>query len=206
MKRIGIMGGTFDPIHTGHLILGEKAYEQFQLDQVLFMPAGNPPHKRNRAGLASDKQRVDMVRLAIEGNPHFALSLEEMEVDGYSYTYLTLERLKKQNPHSEYYFIIGADSLFQFDTWMKPERISEQAHILAAGRDDKNRKEMEERIKQLSAYYQGNFSYLSTPNVDVSSHMLRDWIKRGESIRYFVPEAVNEYILKNGLYLDSGME
>ena len=77
-KRIGIMGGTFDPIHMGHLILGEKAYEQFSLDQVLFMPAGNPPPKRNRAGRASDEQRVEMVRRAINGNPHFALSLTEM--------------------------------------------------------------------------------------------------------------------------------
>ena len=110
-RRIGIMGGTFDPVHIGHLILGEKAYEQFALDQVLFMPAGNPPHKRHREGRASDDQRVEMVRRAIDGNPHFSLSMEEMNAEGYSYTYLTLERLKEQNPDTEYFFIIGADSL-----------------------------------------------------------------------------------------------
>ena len=83
-KRVGIMGGTFDPIHIGHLILGETAYEQFDLDQVLFMPAGNPPHKRNRLHRATDEQRSEMVRRAIASNPHFSLSLEEMNEDGFN--------------------------------------------------------------------------------------------------------------------------
>ena len=83
-KRVGIMGGTFDPIHIGHLILGEKAYEQLKLDKVLFMPSGNPPHKKNRPGRASDEQRVEMVRRAISMNPHFELSLVEMNEEGYS--------------------------------------------------------------------------------------------------------------------------
>ena len=92
-KKIGIMGGTFDPIHVGHLILGEKAYEQLHLDKVWFMPSGNPPHKQNRDGRASDEQRVEMVKKAISGNPHFELSLIEMNEEGYtsvSYTHLTL--------------------------------------------------------------------------------------------------------------------
>ena len=89
------MGGTFDPIHMGHLILGEQSYEQLKLDKVLFMPAGNPPHKKNRIGRAADEQRVDMVRLAISDNPHFELSLAEMNETGYTYTYRTLEELKE---------------------------------------------------------------------------------------------------------------
>ena len=113
-RKIGIMGGTFDPIHIGHLILAEKAYQQFKLDRILFMPAGNPPHKQNREGRATDAQRIEMVRRAIADNAHFELSLDEMNADGYSYTYRTLERLKGQNPDTEYYFIIGADSLFDF--------------------------------------------------------------------------------------------
>ena len=96
-KKIGIMGGTFDPIHIGHLILGEIAYEQFQLDKVLFMPAGNPPHKKNRKDGASNQQRVEMVKRAIASNPHFELSLVEMDKITYTYTYKTLEELKKQN-------------------------------------------------------------------------------------------------------------
>ena len=116
VKKIGIMGGTFDPIHMGHLILGEKAYEQLGLDKVLFMPCGNPPHKRNRKGRATDEQRAEMVRLAIKDNPHFELSLIEMHEEGYTYTYRTLEQLNAANPDTEYYFIIGADSLYNFDT------------------------------------------------------------------------------------------
>ena len=104
-KKIGIMGGTFDPIHIGHLILGEKAYEQMGLDKVWFMPAGNPPHKQNRKGRASDRQRVEMVKMAIQGNPHFELSLIEMNADGYSYTYRTLENLIKEHPDTDYYFM-----------------------------------------------------------------------------------------------------
>lgn len=97
-KKIGIMGGTFDPIHVGHLILGEKAYEQLGLDKILFMPAGNPPHKPEpRNGRATDEQRTEMVRLAIEGNPHFELSLIEMNAEGFTYTYRTLGKLKEQN-------------------------------------------------------------------------------------------------------------
>ena len=131
-KRIGIMGGTFDPIHMGHLILGEKAYEQLHLDKVLFMPSGNPPHKRNRKGRATDEQRVEMVRRAVFGNPHFELSLIEMHENGYTYTYHTLETLKAQSPDTEYYFIIGADSLYSFDTWMEPERICQACTLVVA--------------------------------------------------------------------------
>ena len=98
-KKIGIMGGTFDPIHVGHLILGEKAYEQLGLDKILFMPAGNPPHKRNRKGRASDEQRVEMVNLAIQGNPHFELSLIEMNAEGFTCIGVSFEG--KDNVHLE---------------------------------------------------------------------------------------------------------
>lgn len=123
------MGGTFDPIHIGHLILGEKTYEQLGLDKILFMPAGNPPHKQNRIGRATDAQRVSMVEKAISGNPHFELSLTEMNDKGFTYTYHTLETLKEQNPDTDYYFIIGADSLYDFphgesrQEYVKPVRL-----------------------------------------------------------------------------------
>lgn len=155
-RKIGIMGGTFDPIHIGHLILGEAAYEQFGLDEVWFLPAGNPPHKRNRAGQAKDAQRVEMVRRAIASNPHFVLCTKEMEDEGYTYSYRTLEAMRKEHPGTEFYFIIGADSLFYFDEWKNPERICAAAKILVATRDRAKEKEllacMERNAKKTSRY------------------------------------------------------
>ena len=141
-RKIGIMGGTFDPIHIGHLILGEAAYEQFGLDEVWFLPAGNPPHKRNRAGQAKDAQRVEMVRRAIASNPHFVLCTKEMKDEGYTYSYRTLEAMRKEHPGTEFYFIIGADSLFYFDEWKNPERICAAAKILVATRDRAKEEEL----------------------------------------------------------------
>ena len=199
-KKIGIMGGTFDPIHMGHLILGEQSYEQFQLDKVLFMPSGNPPHKRNRAGRASDGQRVDMVRLAIEDNPHFELSLAEMHETGYTYTYRTLEELKEQNPDTDYYFIIGADSLFTFDEWKEPARICRACTLVVAVRDHASSDELNQEIKRLSAEYEGRFTLLDTMNIDVSSHQIRSWVSEGKSLKYYVPDPVISYMKENGIY------
>ena len=199
-KRIGIMGGTFDPIHIGHLILAEKAYEELDLDEVWFMPSGNPPHKQNRAGRASDKQRVEMVRRAIADNPHFRLSTEEMHPDGYTYTYETLERLHEKYPDYIYYFIIGADSLFNFDTWMEPERICHEAVLVVATRDHTPLRELDQQMQLLSQKYNGNFIRLDTMNIDVSSELLRSWHESGQSLRYYVPQPVISYIEKNDIY------
>ena len=194
------MGGTFDPIHMGHLILGEQSFEQLHLDKVLFMPSGNPPHKRNRAGRASDGQRVDMVRLAIEDNPHFELSLAEMHETGYTYTYRTLEELKEQNPDTDYYFIIGADSLFTFDEWKEPARICRACTLVVAVRDHASSDELNQEIKRLSAEYEGRFTFLDTMNIDVSSHQIRSWVSEGKSLKYYVPDPVISYMKENGIY------
>lgn len=199
-KRIGIMGGTFDPIHIGHLILAEKAYEQLGLDEIWFLPAGNPPHKRNREGRAEDHQRVEMVKRAIDQNPHFRLSTEEMNLDGYTYTYKTLEMLKDKYPTYSYYFIIGADSLFDFEQWKKPERICQVAHLLVATRNDIPRDVLEKQMVYLGEKYQGDFQRLETPNLEISSQMLRQWIYEGKSVRYYMPDAVYEYIRQEGMY------
>ena len=199
-KKIGIMGGTFDPIHIGHLILGEKTYEQLGLDKILFMPAGNPPHKQNRAGQATDAQRVEMVEKAISGNPHFELSLIEMNDRGFTYTYHTLETLKKQNPDTDYYFIIGADSLYDFSDWKEPARICAACTIVVAVRDHVPVQKLNEQMAYLSEVYHGHFISLNTLNIDISSKMLRSWHQEGRSLRYYVPDAVAEYIDKNHIY------
>lgn len=201
-KKIGIMGGTFDPIHIGHLILGEKAYEQLGLDKVWFMPSGNPPHKKNRAGRASDVQRVEMVRRAISGNPHFELSLIEMHENGYTYTYHTLEMLKEKNRDTDYYFIIGADSLYNLESWMEPGRICQACTLVVAVRDHTPVQELSKEILRLSEKFGGSILKLDTKNMDISSEMLRHWIREGNSIRYYVPDHVISYIEEQHIYMD----
>lgn len=199
-RRMGIMGGTFDPVHVGHLILGERAYEQFQLDNVLFMPSGNPPHKPDRRGRAALPERIEMVRLAIAGNPHFTLSLAEAHEEGYTYTRETLERLCAEHPDTEYYFIMGADSLFSFENWKNPERIAQLATLVVAARDHVNETELELTAERLEKLYGAKIRVLSTPNLDISSQMLREWIAEGKSARYYVPDAVLRYIHDTKLY------
>lgn len=199
-RKIGIMGGTFDPIHIGHLILGEKAYEQLELEKVLFMPSGNPPHKKNRKGRASDEQRVEMVARAIAPNPHFELSTIEMHEEGYSYTYRTLEQLNAENPDVEYYFIIGADSLFSLDSWMKPDRICAACTIVVATRNHTPVGKIDVEMKRLQEKYHGNFIRLDTLNIDVSSQILRRWVQEGKSIRYYCSDSVISYIESQKIY------
>ena len=198
--RIGIMGGTFDPIHMGHLILGEAAYSQLALEKVLYMPSGNPPHKQHREGRATDLQRTDMVKLAISGNSHFELSLMEMHEEGYTYTYRTLETLNNMNPGTEYCFIIGADSLFQFHTWMQPQRICDACRLAVAVRDNVSMTDLKRAVRETEERFHTEIEILHTTNIDISSNMLRDWVRRGRSIRYYVPDPVREYILQNGIY------
>ncbi|MCI1306244.1 MAG: nicotinate-nucleotide adenylyltransferase [Lachnospiraceae bacterium] len=199
-KKVGIMGGTFDPVHIGHLILGEAAYRQFDLDRIEFMPAGNPPHKRHREGRASDGERVEMVRRAIASNPHFTLSRREMNADGYSYTYRTLETLCTEHPDTDYYFIIGADSLFDFETWREPQRIVRACTLVVATRNQIAPEVFDREIQKKRDQYGGTFLKLDTPNLDIASSHLREMIRRGESVRYYIPDSVIDYILLNGIY------
>ena len=201
-RKVGIMGGTFDPIHIGHLILGENVYQQFGLDCVLFMPSGNPPHKKERTGRASTEERVDMVSLAIADNPHFVLSLAETHEDGYTYTKETLARLTAEHPDTDYYFIMGADSLFQFETWKEPAEICRLCTILAAVRNDVPMDEMDTQISYLTEKYHARILKLDTPNIEISSEGLRSHIRQQRSLRYYMPEAVAAYIRQHHLYLE----
>lgn len=198
-KKVGIMGGTFDPIHIGHLMLAEQAYDKFGLDKVLIMPTGNPPHKDNSVS-ATTKHRVQMARLAIENNKHFELSLIEVERSGYTYTYETLEELTKKNPDVEYYFIIGADSLLDFDKWKEPQRICQNATLLVATRYNLSSEELENQIDEVAHKYNAKIYSLETPNIDISSKLLRTLVNTGKSIKYYVTTDVERYIYKNKLY------
>ena len=196
---VGIMGGTFDPIHIGHLILAESAWQQFSLEKVLFMPSGNPPHKRNRDG-ATNQQRVDMVRLAIASNPHFELSLEEMHEQGYIYTKESLRRLRENQPDTDYYFIMGADSLLAFDSWNGPEEICRQCILTVAVRDSMDPDDLERAIEHVRIRYRADVRKLESPNLDISSHNIREWLSEGWSTRYYLPDEVLTYILDKDIY------
>lgn len=200
MKKVGIMGGTFDPIHIGHLILGENAYQQLGLDRVVFMPSGNPPHKRDRQGRASDEQRMDMVKLAIASNPHFRFSSMEMNEDGYSYTYLTLEKLNEKHPDTRYYFIIGADSLFDFKGWRNPQRICDACTLVVATRNHTSNEKLDAEIEDVRQTFGADIVRLDTENIDVSSHQLRDWVAAGKTIKYYAPDEVINYIKSYHVY------
>ncbi len=201
MRKIGIMGGTFNPIHIAHLILAESTYDQLNLDKILIMPSKNPPHKIHE-NILSDEHRIQMILLAIENNPHFELSKMELERDGLTYTAETLEGLTKQYPEDEYYFILGADSLLQIEQWKDPEIIFQLSHIVAAGRDLLPRNEMVEQINHLTEKFDAIIHYLQIPNMDISSKSLRQSKKDGKSIRYYVPDKVEQYILEHQLYQD----
>ena len=198
-RKVGIMGGTFDPIHIGHLILGESAWEQFGLEKVLFMPSGNPPHKTDRHG-ATNEQRVEMVRRAIASNDHFELSLEEMHEQGYVYTKETLKRLHSEHPDTDYYFIMGADSVLSFHMWNGPQEICDQCILVAAVRDQMPAEELDAQILKLKEQYHADIRKLESPNLDISSHTIRERCMRGESIRYYVPDVVRLYIQDEEIY------
>lgn len=199
--KIGIMGGTFDPIHNGHLMLGEAAYQLFHLDEIWFMPNGNPPHK-HRSSIESDvADRVEMVRLAIQGHKSFRLQPYEAQKKEVSYSYETLEHFNEAYEYDAFYFIIGADSLFAIEGWVHPERIFPTCTILAAYRDDIDTKEeMSRQIDYLRGKYHAKIELLATPLMHVSSSELRTRLKHGGDISQMVPEKVRAYIKNHHLY------
>lgn len=199
MRKVGIMGGTFNPIHNGHLMLAKEALKHFSLDEVLFMPSGTSYMKADQK-VESGHTRAEMTALAIQDNPHFTLSTMEIERAGNTYTYQTLERLKKEHPDTEYYFIVGADSLFHMANWASPERIFANCCILAAIRDDRTIEEMEEQIDLISQRYNARILLMKTMRMDISSTDIRRKVAAGESIEDDVPESVRVYIGKRGLY------
>lgn len=207
MAAIGIMGGTFNPIHLGHIAIARAAYEQFHLNEIWFMPNHIPAYKSNQA-LVSGEKRLAMIRLAIQDYPFFKASDFELNREGKTYTYETLELLTQQFPHHEFYFIMGADSLSYFENWMHPEIIVKNAKILATARNKKTVAEMHMQIDRLNKMLGGSFFYLiDCPEIPCSSSEIRDKIKNGDkqpNSQYaqdlMLPNGVLEYIIQYQLY------
>ena len=199
MKKIGILGGTFNPIHHGHLILGQAAKEEFGLDEILVMPTKNPAYKTISGGV-SEQNRVDMIKLAIRDFPYFRFSDIELKREGTTYTVDTLRALTKQNTDCRYYFIMGADSLDYLDKWMEPAEICRLATLLVAIRDDLDMNRIKDKAAELKRLYEADIRPIITPNVSVSSHNIRERVAKGEPIRYLVTPEVEEYIAHQCLY------
>ena len=195
------MGGTFDPVHNGHLMLGHAAYKAFSLDQIWFMPNGNPPHKKSETIKSTAEDRMKMTSLAIAPFPEFVLQPYEALRAEVSCSYQTMEHFSKIYPDDEFYFIIGADSLMAIETWIHPERIFPTCTILATYRNEvKTKEEMNRQIQYLSEKYHAKIRLLETPLMPVSSHELRASLQSGDSVSEYMPAAVCSYIKQHHLY------
>ena len=198
--RVGILGGTFDPVHVGHLIIAEDALSRLALDQVLFIPAGQPWLKADQA-LSAAEHRLKMVELAIDSNPRLAVFRMEVDRSGPTYTVDTLEQLKRDlGEEVQLYFILGLDALEQFHRWQQPERIIELCELAIASRPGfQNSRILDE---QLGRYPKlgSKVTFLAAPIMDISGSSIRLRASEGRSIKYRVPEAVERYINRQGLY------
>ena len=195
-RKIGIMGGTFNPIHNGHVALADAAYKTFSLDKVLFMPSGNSYMKQH---VLDNSKRVSMVSKAIESISYFELSTIEVERFGNTYTSETLQQLTQQNPDVQYYFIMGADSLCHIEKWKDPEIIFQLSTLICMVRDDYNMTDIKKKGAEL-AQRGADILYLNMPKIDISSTDIRNRVKLHQSISELVPEKVEKYILQEHLY------
>jgi nicotinate-nucleotide adenylyltransferase len=199
--RLGVFGGTFDPVHVGHLILAEQCREQGRLDLVVFIPAARPPHKPDHV-ITPFAQRVEMLALAIAG--HHAFRIDELEKDraGPSYTVDTLAELRQRHPGAELALLIGADSLRDFPTWYAPDRIVAQAELLVMARPGAALPPTTALAEEVGTSPAGGLRIrlVDVPLIGISSTDLRRRVREGKSIRYFVPRAVEMYIADKQLY------
>lgn len=196
--KIGLMGGTFNPIHMAHLIISEFIRISFPLDRVIFIPSGIPPHKNN--DIAESNHRMDMVRLATDSNPFFDISGIELNRGGKSYTVDTLEEIKDIYPDDDLFFIIGSDSLLDLTSWRDFESLVVKTNFLVYGRPENSEKSIMDKIDELKEKYDSKFFYIKGPLIEISSSLIRDRINEGVSIKYLVPEKIENYIYENHLY------
>jgi len=197
-RRIGLLGGTFDPIHLGHLIIASEIFHRMKLYEIRFIVAPRPPHKNGIQ--ASDRDRIAMVTSAIEADPRFVIDLIEFERTGPSYTIDTLRSFRDRAPHDEIFFIMGEDSLRDFPSWDSPEGIVEIARIAVATRPGVS-VDLEAIFRTIPTA-RGRISIVATPEVAISSTAIRKRLREGVPITYLVPEPVEQHIERQGLYLE----
>ena len=199
--RLGIFGGSFDPIHYGHLVLAERCREQANLDQVWFVPSAMAPHKENGPAL-TDRQRVELIELALAGHDAFICSDIELKRGGISYTVDTLSEIRNAHPDDELFFMMGADSLHQFDRWREPEKICQLAIPLVVNRPGSDDVELDifakyvepDRLRLIKEHL------ITSPMINISSSEIRRRVAAKQTIRYLLPRAVEKYIESQKLY------
>lgn len=200
--KLGLYGGTFDPVHYGHLLLAERCREELGLDEVRFIPAGDPPHK-DRVDLTPGKARAEMLDFATAGNPRFVVDRRELSRPGRSYTVDTLAEFRAEFPDAELHFLMGADSLADLPLWREPARIAELARVVAVnrGRRPPDRAALAAALGPAVA---SRVLFVDMPAVDLSATAMRGHVRDGRSIRYMTPPAVEAYIRDQHLYPRDG--
>ena len=196
LNKVGIMGGTFNPVHNGHIALAQSAYKTLALDKVLFMPSGKSYMKNC---VLDARQRIAMIDRAISPYPYFELSTIEVERAGNTYTSETLQLLNQQNPQIHYYFIMGADSLFHIETWKDPEIIFSLSTLVCAVRDEYNHDDLEKNRIEL-VQKGADIVLLNMPEINISSSDIRKRVSQKLPISSLVPDDVAKYILREHLY------
>jgi nicotinate-nucleotide adenylyltransferase len=196
--RLGIYGGTFDPVHYAHLLAAEQCREQCRLDEVWFIPAAAPPHKPTRA-ISSGEARAEMLEIALAGHSNFRVDRRELEREGLSYTVETLADIQAGDPMRELFLLLGADSVADFATWREPERILELATLMAVNRG-RARPDLCSFEQRFGSAAHDRVLHVDMPAVDLSATDIRERVRRGQSIRFMTPRGVEAYIAQQGLY------
>jgi len=199
VRKLGIMGGTFDPIHYGHLVTAEGARDELALDKVIFVPAGKPPHKPGH-DIADSGDRYKMTGLAIASNVFFEISSIEIDRPGPSYTIDTIQTVTDLYPGAEIYFITGADAVLDIITWKNVGKLLSMCYFVAASRPGYHLDELWEKVGAFIQYPKKKIFNMEVPALAISSTDIRRRVREGKTIKYLLPEPVEDYIAKHKLY------
>ncbi len=199
-KKFGIMGGTFDPIHLGHLVIANEVLNKYSLEKIIFIPAGKPPHKKGPKACSFD--RFVMAELATLSNDKFTVSDIEIEKEEKSYTVNTIRELLSIYEDTEFYFITGADAVITLPDWHEADNLLKLCRIVAVSRPGFDISEIEKMLLKINAQNDTRIELLQVPMLQISSTDIRERIKNGMSVKYLLPESVEQYIIKNNLYAE----
>jgi nicotinate-nucleotide adenylyltransferase len=197
-KKVGIMGGTFDPIHTGHLVVANEVLNFYGLEEIIFIPAGDPPHKKGT--VANSFDRYIMTEMAVLSNNRFKVSDIEIKKSGKSYTLNTLMELTKEYPDAEFHFITGTDAVIELPSWREPEKLLKLCKFVAVSRPGISMGEARDKISEINKMFNSSIELFQAPMLQISSTDIRQRFMDGKSAKYLLPESVEQYIIKNNLY------